>query len=43
MRLEDGPLLPGEGWFIDDLDPLPHIAEGIAAFTERRPPRYRGR
>ena len=26
-RLEDGPLLRGEGWFIDDLDPLPHIAE----------------
>jgi 2-furoyl-CoA dehydrogenase large subunit len=26
-RLEDDALLRGEGWFMDDLDPLPHIAE----------------
>ena len=26
-RLEDEPLLRGEGWFIDDLAPLPHVAE----------------
>jgi len=26
-RVEDEPLLRGEGWFIDDLSPLPHIAE----------------
>jgi len=26
-RVEDAALLRGEGWFMDDLDPLPHIAE----------------
>jgi 2-furoyl-CoA dehydrogenase large subunit len=26
-RVEDDALLRGEGWFMDDLDPLPHIAE----------------
>jgi 2-furoyl-CoA dehydrogenase large subunit len=26
-RVEDEALLRGEGWFMDDLDPLPHIAE----------------
>ena len=26
-RVEDEALLRGEGWFIDDLSPLPHIAE----------------
>lgn len=26
-RVEDDALLRGEGWFIDDLSPLPHIAE----------------
>jgi 2-furoyl-CoA dehydrogenase large subunit len=26
-RVEDDTLLRGEGWFMDDLDPLPHIAE----------------
>jgi 2-furoyl-CoA dehydrogenase large subunit len=27
LRLEDEALLRGEGWFMDDLAPLPHIAE----------------
>ena len=27
LRVEDDALLRGEGWFIDDLAPLPHIAE----------------
>ncbi len=27
LRVEDEALLRGEGWFIDDLAPLPHIAE----------------
>ncbi|HKY78082.1 MAG TPA: xanthine dehydrogenase family protein molybdopterin-binding subunit [Acidimicrobiia bacterium] len=27
LRVEDEALLRGEGWFIDDLSPLPHIAE----------------
>ena len=27
LRVEDDALLRGEGWFIDDLSPLPHIAE----------------
>jgi 2-furoyl-CoA dehydrogenase large subunit len=27
LRVEDESLLRGEGWFIDDLSPLPHIAE----------------
>ena len=26
-RVEDDALLRGEGWFMDDLAPLPHIAE----------------
>ena len=27
LRVEDEALLRGEGWFMDDLAPLPHIAE----------------
>ncbi|MDX6562154.1 MAG: 2-furoyl-CoA dehydrogenase large subunit, partial [Gaiellales bacterium] len=26
LRIEDDALLRGEGWFIDDLDPLPNTA-----------------
>src|SRR5207253_1235153 len=30
-RVEDDALLRGEGWFMDDLAPLPHIAEAAVA------------